>query len=215
LDQGALHRALAQLIDTELLYQRGVPPQAMYVFKHALIQDAAYQPLLKSTRQQSHQRIAQVLEARFPETVETQPELLAHHYTEAGLTAPAVHYWHQAGQRAHQRSANQEAIQHLTKGLEVLATLPETPERAPHELTLQIALGAPLMATKGYASSEVAHTYARARELCQQIGETPQLFSVLLRLHVFYLVRESSTSPESSGNNACIWPSTVTTLCTS
>ena len=85
--------------------------------------------------------------------------------------------------------ANQEAIQHLTKGLEVLATLSDTPERAAHELTLRIALGAPLMATKGYASSEVAHTYARVRELCQQIGETPQLFSVLLRLHVFYLVR--------------------------
>jgi class 3 adenylate cyclase/tetratricopeptide (TPR) repeat protein len=188
-NQGALQRALAQLVDAELLYQRGVPPQATYIFKHALIQDTAYQSLLKSTRQQSHQRIAQVLEAQFPETVETQPELLAHHYTEAGLTAQAVRYWHQAGQRAHQRSANQEAIQHFSKGLEVLATRPETPDRVTQELTLRIALGAPLMATKGYASSEVAHTYARARELCQQLGETPQLFSVLLRLHVFYLVR--------------------------
>jgi predicted ATPase len=130
-----------------------------------------------------------VLEVRFPETVEPQPELLAHHYTEAGLRAQAVHYWHRAGQRAHQRSANQEAIGYLTKGLEILATLPDTPERSQHELTLHIALGAPLMAMKGYATPDVAHASARARELCQQIGETPQLFSVLLRLHVFYLVR--------------------------
>jgi predicted ATPase len=199
LDQGALQRALAQLVDAELLYQRGMPPQAMYVFKHALIRDAAYQSLLKTTRQQSHPRIARVLEGRFSETVETQPELLAHHYTEAGLTAEAVPYWHQAAQRAHQRSANQEAIQHLTKGLDVLATLPDTPERAAQELTLRIALGAPLMAMRGYASAEVADTYARARELSQQIGDTPQRFSVLLRLHVFYLVRGEFHSARELG----------------
>ena len=100
LDEAMLQRELGRLVEAEIVYQRGVPPQATYTFKHALIQDAAYESLLKSTRQQYHQRIAQVLEAQFPETAETQPELLAHHYTEAGLTEQAVRYWHQAGQRA-------------------------------------------------------------------------------------------------------------------
>ena len=105
-----LQQGLKQLVEAELVYQRGLPPQAHYLFKHALIQDTAYQSLLKSTRQQYHQQIAQVLAERFPETVETQPELVAHHYTEAGLIAQAIPYWQQAGQRAIQRSANVEAI---------------------------------------------------------------------------------------------------------
>ena len=120
LDEATLQQALARLVEAELLYQRGLPPQATYIFKHALIQDAAYQSLLKSTRQQLHQRIVQVLEARFPETAETQPELLAHHYTEAGLAEQAIPYWQRAASRAIQRSANVEAISHLTKGLELL-----------------------------------------------------------------------------------------------
>src|SRR6202008_2909939 len=114
-------------VAAELLYQRGVPPQAIYTFKHALIQEAAYQSLLKRTRQQYHQRIAQVLETQFLETVADQPELLAHHYTEAGRTEQAIPYWQRAGQRANERSAHAEAISHLTKGLEVLKTLPDTP----------------------------------------------------------------------------------------
>src|SRR6266568_8665655 len=117
---GIVHRGLHQLVAAEFLYQRGVPPQATYTFKHALIQDVAYQSLLRSTRQQYHQRIAQALEAQFPETVETQPELLAHHYTEAGLSESAVGYWQRAGQRANAHSANAEALSHLTKGLAVL-----------------------------------------------------------------------------------------------
>src|SRR2546425_1424802 len=141
-DEGTLQRGLHQLVEAELLYQRGVTPQATYLFKHALIQEAAYQSLLRSTRQQSHQRIAQVLAERFPETAETQPELLAHHYTEAGLSALAVGYWQRAGQRALPRSARVEAISHLTRGLEDLVALPETPERTPHELVLQTTLGA-------------------------------------------------------------------------
>jgi len=123
-----------------------LPPQSTYVFKHALIQDAAYQSLLKSTRQQYHQRIAQVLEARFPETVEAQPELLAQHYTQAGLTEQAIAYWQRAGQQASERSANLEAISHLTTRLELLTTLPETPVRAQQELDLQLAMGPALMA---------------------------------------------------------------------
>src|SRR5262249_3959758 len=118
-DEGTLQRGLHQLVEAEFLYQRGLPPHATYRFKHALIQEAAYQCLLRSTRQQYHQRIAQALEAQFPEIVETQPELVAHHYTEAGRSEPALTYWQYAGQRALQRSANLEAVQHLTKGLEV------------------------------------------------------------------------------------------------
>ena len=177
------------MVEAELVYQRGDLPQATYLFKHALIQDTAYQSLLKSKRQQYHQQIAQVLEGRFAETVETQPELLAHHYTEAGLIEQALPYWQRAGERAIQRSANAEAISHLTKGLELLETLPDTPERIQQELTLQIVLGASLMAIKGYAAQEVEKTYARARELCQQVGETPLLFRVLGGLSTFYAIR--------------------------
>src|SRR5262249_45379214 len=188
-DETTLQQALAKLVEAEVLYQRGLLPQAPYGFKHAPIPDAAYQSLLKSTRQQYHQQIAQVLEERFPETIETQPELLAHHYTEASLIAQAIPCWQRAGQRASQRSAHVEAIAHLTKGLELLKTLPETPERAQQELTLQIILGSPFMATKGYTAPEVERTYARARELCRQVRETPQLFQVLYGLLSFYLVR--------------------------
>ena len=188
-DEGTLQRGLYQLVEAEFLYQQGLPPQATYLFKHALIQEAAYQSLLRSTRQRHHQHIAQVLEAQFPELCETQPELLAHHYTEAGLIAQAVPYWQRAGQRAVQRFAHREAIGHLTKGLELLKGLPETPEHTQQELDLQTALGPAWMAAKGYAAPEVEQAYVRARELCRQLGETSRLFSVLRGLGAFYFVR--------------------------
>ena len=134
LDTATLQGALVQLVEVEVRRAAGPPAQATYTFKHALIQDAAYQSLLKSTRQQYHQRIAQVLAAQFPETAATQPELLAHHYTEAGLAAPAVGYWQRAGQHASDRSAHLEAISHLTTGIELLTTLPETPAAYPASL---------------------------------------------------------------------------------
>jgi predicted ATPase len=180
---------LSVLKDSELLYERGIYPQSTYIFKHSLIQDATYQSLLQSTRQKYHRKIAQVLEKDFPDMMETQPELLAHHYTEAGLNEQAVGYWHQAGQRATQRSAYVEAINHLTKGLEVLMTLPDTLERARQELEMQTALGPVLMAVKGYASLDTERAYARARELCHRVGETPQLFPVLHGLWRFHMVR--------------------------
>jgi class 3 adenylate cyclase/predicted ATPase len=192
-----LQQALAKLVEAEVLYQRGQPPQARYVFKHALIQDAAYQSLLKSRRQQYHQQIARVLEGRFAEITETQPELLAHHYTEAGLIGQALPYWQRAGQRAVTRSANVEAISHLTKALELLKTLPDTPERTQQELTLQTALGVPLTATRSWAAPEVGAAYARALELCRQLDETSQLFRVLQGLWTFYIVRaECETARE-------------------
>jgi class 3 adenylate cyclase/predicted ATPase len=184
-----LQHALGRLVEAEIVYQRGLPPQATYTFKHALIQDTAYQSLLKSTRQQYHQHIAQVLEAQFPDTVATQPELLAYHYTEAGCTEQAVHYWQRAGQRAVEHSAYVEAISHLTQGLEVLQTLPDSLERTQDELGLQTALGSALIAIKGYAAPEVEQAYNRARELCQHLGETPRLLQVLLGLQAFYVVR--------------------------
>src|SRR5262249_9439100 len=133
--------------------------------------------------------VAQTLVEQFPEIVESQPELVAHHYTEAGLKEQAIPYWQQSGQRAAQRSAYAEAVAHLTRGLELLTALPDTPERTQQELTLQLSLGEALIATKGYAAPEAEKAYTRARELCRQSGETAQLFPVLGGLWQFYLVR--------------------------
>jgi class 3 adenylate cyclase/tetratricopeptide (TPR) repeat protein len=189
LDEALLQHELGRLVEAEIVYQRGLPPQSTYMFKHALIRDSAYESLLKSTRQHYHQRIAQVLEAQFPETAEAEPELLAHHYTEAGLAQQAVGYWQRAGQRASERSAYLEAIAHLTKGLEVLTILPDTPERTQQELDLQLTLGPALMVTKGMTDPEVERVYTRAHALCQQVEETPQLFPALWGLWRFYTGR--------------------------
>jgi predicted ATPase len=199
LDETMLQHELGRLVKADLVYQRGLPPQATYTFKHALIQDSAYASLLRSTRQGYHRRIAEVLVERFPEVVETQPELLAHHYTEAGLNEQAVGYWYKAGQEAIQRSANVEAIAHLRKGLEVLKTLPTTPQRMSQELDVQTLLGTALLATKGYSAPEVEAVYERARALCQHVGETSRRISVLLGLFLFYVNRaDFPTSHELS-----------------
>jgi predicted ATPase len=186
LDEMTLQQALAQLVGAELLYQRGVPSQATYIFKHALIQDTAYQSLLRSTRQQYHQRIAQVLTTRFPETVERQPEVAAHHYTEAGLNNEAIDYWQRAGQQALQRSAYAEAMSHLTRALDLLTTLPESRARSQQELVVQMTLGIALRATKGQAAPEVEQLYTHAYELCERVGEPLQLFRVLWGLWMVY-----------------------------
>jgi predicted ATPase len=186
-DEVMLQHELGRLVEAEIVHQRGVPPQSTYVFKHALIQDAAYESLLKSTRQGYHQRIAQVLESQFPETIEGQPELLAHHLTEAGLTEQAVAYWYKAGQKASEGSAHAEAISHLRTGLALLQTIPEAPERTQREVDMLIMLGASLVATKGYAAPEVEQTYSRAQHLCQHLDDPRQLFPVLLGLWLYYL----------------------------
>jgi predicted ATPase len=195
-----LQRALGSLTDAELLYVRGIAPDATYQFKHALIRDAAYGLLLKTRRRELHRGIAKVIDQSFLEIAEGHPELLAHHYTEGGLTERAIPYWQKAGQRASEHSAHVEAINHLTKGLELLDTLLDTPERAQQELMLQITLGAALQATKGAAAPEVERVYARARELCQQVGETPQLFPVLWGLWRYHNSRaELRTARELGG----------------
>jgi predicted ATPase/class 3 adenylate cyclase len=189
LDELELWRGLVQLVQAEVLYQRGVLPQATYLFKHTLLQEAAYQSLLRSTRQQYHQRIAEVLATQFPETTAVQPELLAHHYTEAGLGEKAIGCWLQAGQRTLARSAHVEAVTHLTKGLEILKTLADSPERTRQELDLQRTMGPALNALKGSASPEVEQTYTRAWQLCQQVGDMPHLPQILMGLIRFYTVK--------------------------
>ena len=188
-DEETLQHEVARLVDAELLYPRGVHPQVIYVFKHALIQETAYRSLLRKTRQQSHRQIASALEECFAETIETQPELLAYHYTEAGCDQEAVLYWYRAGQQAVKRSAHAEAIAHLTKGLMVLDAVPDSLQRTEQELMLHITLGAPLLATKGYADAEVGQVFSRARALCQHLEDPERLFQVLQGLWSFYLVR--------------------------
>ncbi|MCZ6524861.1 MAG: AAA family ATPase, partial [Alphaproteobacteria bacterium] len=166
LDGPDLEAALSELEIAELVFKRGVAPDLTFEFKHALIQDAAYQSLLKSSRQRHHARIAQVLEEKFPATVEGEPELLAHHYTEAGLGGPAIDHWQRAGQRAMQRSAHVEAEGHLRKGLAVLEGMAETPERRRREIALHNTLGVCLMPTRGFGNPEVAEAFARAASIC-------------------------------------------------
>jgi class 3 adenylate cyclase/predicted ATPase len=199
LDAATLQRELGRLVEAEIVYQRGLPPQSTYVFKHALIQDAAYESLLKSTRQQYHQRIAQVLEFQFPETTEAQPEVLAQHYTEASLTEKAVHYWRHAGQRAIERSAHVEAMRHLRTGLALLATLPETPERVQREVDMLLALGVSQIATQGFAAPEVGETYTYAQQLCQQLEDPYQLFPMVRGLWNYYLVRAEYQTAHALG----------------
>jgi len=187
--QRQLDDALEQLVSSELIFRRGRPPDAEYTFKHALVQDAAYQTVLRTKLQQYHLKIAYVLEEQFPEIADAQPHILAHHFTEANLRKQAIPYWQKAGERAVQRSANAEGVRHIAKALELLKAMPESPESFQQELGLQLALGTPLIAVKGFASSEVGRIFARARELCQEAGEAPPLFPALWGLWVFYTAR--------------------------
>ena len=184
-----LTATLNQLVAAELIFQRGAPPQASYRFKHALIQEVAYRSLPKDRRQQLHAVVAQALEERLPGTRQEEPEVLAHHLTEAGLLEPAITYWHEAGRRAAQRSANKEAIDHLHRALNLLALRPDDRGRRVRELALLNTLGPVLLAAKGFADRTVEETYRRGRELCQEVGDAAQLFTVLRGLWAFRLVR--------------------------
>ena len=195
-----LDQALSQLVASELVFQRGMPPEATYSFKHALVQDTAYQSLLRSKRHQLHAQIARMMEERFPEIAEARPELLAHHFTEAGLASRAIFYWQRAGERDLGRSGYAEAISHLKQGLELLKALPDRLERLEQELNLRLTLGSALTATRGYAGPEVGDTYLRARELCQELGEAPpQLFPALHGLYRFYHVRGELQAGRETG----------------
>ena len=187
IEEDMLQSGLGQLVVDELLYQRGRPPRSRYLFKHALIQDAAYQSLLKRTRQQYHQQVAKLLEDRFPEVAGTQPELVAHHYTEANCPAQAIGYWHKAGVAAASKSANVEAIDQFRRGLALVEALPDTRERAERERDLQMGLGPALFATKVYSHPDIGRAYARALELCRQLGDHPRELTVLRGLMVYHL----------------------------
>jgi class 3 adenylate cyclase/predicted ATPase len=178
-DEATLQAGLARLVGAELFYQRGRPPQARYIFKHALIQDAAYASLLRSTRQQIHTKVAGILIERFPELAETQPELPAYHYAQAGLAEPAVDYWQVAAERAIQRSAYVEAIHSLDQALAQLAELPPGTARDQRELSLQMMKLAPLYPVKGYSAPECDETSARALTLCRSVGDDEMLFPAL------------------------------------
>ena len=199
LDPATLQQDLERVVKAELLYQRGLPPRATYVFRHALIQETAYQSLLKRTRQHHHAQIAQLLTTRFRDLAETQPEIVAQHYTEAGLPQEAIPYWQQAGQLAIERSALSEVMAHLTKALALLATLRDTPARARQELQCSTTLGPTLIATKGHTAPEVEQTYTRARLLCEQVGDDEQLFLVLNGLRRLYFVRGQMPPAQECG----------------
>jgi predicted ATPase len=189
LDEITLQDALSHLIGAELVFRRGTIPDAAYSFKHAFVQDAAYGSLLKSKRQQLHAGAAAALREHFPEVADSQPEILAHHCTEAGLTEEAIGYWKRAGQRAAERSAHAESAAHLSKGLDLLRTLPESAERSEHELDLLTSLGSILISTKGHGSPEVAAIYNWARDLCRSLGDTPHLAPVLQGQRMHHMLR--------------------------
>jgi tetratricopeptide (TPR) repeat protein len=186
LEEDTLQSGLGQLVVDELLYQRGRPPRSRYLFKHALIQDAAYQSLLKRTRQQYHERVAKLLEDRFPEVASTQPELVAHHYTEANCPAPAIAYWHKAGVAAASKSAYLEAIDQYRSGLALVGALSGMRERAERELDLQMALGPALFVTKVAGHPDIGRAYARAWELCRQLGDHSREFTALRGLQLYH-----------------------------
>jgi len=185
-----LYRLLAALQSKEFLYEQPAFPEVEYLFKHALTQEVAYGSLLQERRKVLHEQIARAIEALYPAKLEDHYGELAHHYSRSGNTQKAVDYLQLAGRQAVQRSAYVEAIAHFNAALELLKTLPDTAGRTRQELDLQVILGPVLIATKGYAAPEVEKAYTRARELCQQVGETAQLFPVLWGLWVFYYVRE-------------------------
>jgi class 3 adenylate cyclase/tetratricopeptide (TPR) repeat protein len=189
LAEAELQAAVDQLVAAELIFRRGVPPATTYMFKHALVRDAAYESLLRMRRQALHARIAGAIEARFAQRIEAQPELVARHFSEAGLPEKAIGYWLQAGRLAAARSANVEAIAHLRAGLACVQGLPAGAVRSGLELSLQLALGGPLLATKGFASSEVEAAYRHAQDLSRELGNDTDLFTALRGLGYVHHVR--------------------------
>jgi class 3 adenylate cyclase len=178
LPEDEVQTALARLVASELVFQRGTPPDAVYSFKHALVQDAAHGSLLRSTRQQLHAQIAEALESHSTEVIDSQPELLAQHYAEAGLVEKSVSFWGKAGHSSAARSAMAEAAAQFHKGLDQLALLPDNPERQRQELEFRSSLGAVLIAVKGFGAPETGRAFARARELWEQLGSPSEFLQV-------------------------------------
>jgi tetratricopeptide (TPR) repeat protein len=194
-----LVETLSQLVEREILFQRGVPPRASYSFKHALIQEAAYQSLLRTARRHYHVRAARTLVEGFPDVAERQPELVAEHFHLGGETDSAISYWRAAGERALGRFANIEAVAHFKKALAQIEKLAPSEERARRELNLLANIGNALTAIDGYAAAEAEQIFARARALCRTAGDTPQLYRTLRGLQSYYQVRGPLRSAREIG----------------
>jgi class 3 adenylate cyclase/tetratricopeptide (TPR) repeat protein len=177
--EGELISALDRLTAAGLLFRQGLPPHANYLFKHALVQDAAYSTLLRAPRQKLHARIAEVLQQQFPERTSAEPELLARHFAEGGQVEVAISYWLKAGHRAAERSADEEAVRHLRRGLKMLMSLPDSAEKDRLELDFQLALGTPLSASQGYGSDLVGAARDRAITLCEKLDHMQHLLPIL------------------------------------
>ncbi len=203
-----LEKELQQLVEAEILRCRQTHENKLiYTFKHPLIRETAYQALLKSTRHAYHRRIATVLRKSFGDVVRAQPELVAYHYTEGELPERAIEFWQQAGQRAVERSANVEGVRHLTQGLTLLETFPETSARAARELVIQTTLGPALIATMGYAALEVEKTYTRAKALLETMPNNermPLRFPILFGLWLTYLVQAKLQTARELGEQCLV-----------
>jgi class 3 adenylate cyclase/predicted ATPase len=199
LDERRLDHALQQLEKSELVFRRGRRPEASYTFKHALIQDTAYQSLLKSRRQQIHTAIAGRLQSDFPEIVLAEPETLAHHYSAAGLPEQAVTYWLKAGQAALKRSANLEASAHLSKGIDLVASLPDCEERLRQEIQLHSALGLTMMGAKGFGAPDVLRAFSRSRVLSEKLGDHGQLFIALCGEASYHMISGNLRAADELG----------------
>jgi len=192
-------KSLSALVLSEMLYQRGLPPHSSYMFRHALVHEAAYQSLLKKTRLKYHQIIAAIINERFPNLVEQNPEVIAHHYHQAGVWNSALQFWLIAGERALRRCAGIDAIIHLNKGLECFKHLPSNEQNAAFELTLQARLGMANIMTRGYGSAEVEACFSRAYALSHSIEENNQSFPILCGLWEYYVARSELHSAADLG----------------
>jgi len=179
MDEAGLRHGLDRLVNAEILFARGEPPNATYTFKHALIQETAYHSLLNRTRQHLHEGVARALEEQFPEHIAAQPEVVARHYEQAGLVAQAIGHFRRAGEQATRRSANEESISHLQHSLMLVEKLPASRDRLRQELAIQMAIAVPLIAARGWSHPEHAQAFSRARELATLIGDSPELPRVL------------------------------------
>lgn len=201
LDEPELNEALDKLTASAVVFGRGEPPWTAFTFKHALMEDAAYASLLRSKRLELHSRVADALERNYPERVRVEPEVIAHHYTQAGKSLQAARYWFAAAQRALDRSANLETLGHATKGIEVLATVPAPGERNRMEIDLEILRGAAFRALRGFASSDVERSFARARELCEQLDDIPRLIESRRGLFSCYYARGALALAREQGQH--------------
>jgi predicted ATPase len=194
-----LRTEIARLVSSELVSANGVPPEANYTFKHALVRDAAYESLLKSRRRELHAQIADLLEESYPDMAARQSELLAHHLSEARLPERAVIYWQRAADDAARRQAHQEAIGHCTRGLAIVSSIQDQMQRERHELRLQVRLGNSAMSAKGWSADEVGEAFYRARELCGKRGDEGLLHPVLVGLFSFHVVQAELGTAEKLG----------------